>query len=105
MACLSVRMKDARGHGVVANPIFLTSSIENLVQGSVIPFEVMEQDAGSLNALVNEPELYSLGTEVAFFGKLRSLEAKPATVSALAILGRPTLHATIDVFVESGSVQ
>jgi hypothetical protein len=85
MTCLSIFERSGKGAVVVANPIFIISENVNW-RGGQLEFEVFDADIARLKTLVGRDELFVIGTERVFWGKLVSLEQHESTHPGLAML-------------------
>jgi hypothetical protein len=103
MSCLSVIEDRSKMIAtVVANPIFLTSPIEGLQNGSKIVFEIFEIDAGGL--IVSETKYYTIDGRQPFWGKVKLLEPCESTHPGLALLrDKPTLRCVLEIFPQETS--
>lgn len=105
MSCLSVFRRPGKGAVVAANPIYITSPIEDQANTARLEFEVLIEDASSLSALIGEREHYALGSEWAFWGVLESLEPAESTHPGLGLMrNRRALRGVMTVYPEVGSV-
>ena len=104
MSCLSA-IEDLGGKAiaiVVVNPIFPTSQIEGLSNGSEVVFEVLEIDADGL--AVGDTKYYTIDGAKPFWGKVKLLELCRSTHPELALLRQqPTLRCVLEVFSEETS--
>ena len=105
MSCLSVIEDKGKMIAiVVANPIFLTSPIEGLPNGSKIVFEVLEIDADGL--IVGDTRYYSIDGRQPFWGTIKSIDHCVSTHPGLDLLrDKPTLRCELEIFSEETSGQ
>jgi hypothetical protein len=101
MAALSLVRDRNHAHEiarVLANPIFLHSALDDARERGEIVFEVLEQDAGSLAAQLDQPDHYVIDGE-AFWATLTELQLCPSTAPTLVLLrDRPTLRGVLKFY-------
>jgi len=99
MASLSVRRQDGReGFGWAANPIFVTAPIEQVPNGGVWTFELLEKDADFMLRHLGQRLFFCLDGIHTFFGEIRSVEhTAPAHPTLQAMPDRPAMRVTMIV--------
>lgn len=99
MACLSVFRENKKGAVVAANPIYIVYPPADLKRATLLKFEMLEADASMLSHMVGEYNYYAIGSDIAFWGILKSLVPCQSTASGLALLrDKPSLMGVIEMY-------
>jgi hypothetical protein len=103
MSCLSL-IRDGGICSVVANPVFVITP-DRLEGGADVTFEVFEEDATALKALLDKPEHYVLDSTL-LWAQLKVLEPCESTHPGLALLrNRSTLRGLLRLIQEPAQTE
>jgi hypothetical protein len=95
MACLSILIE--KMFVICAKPIFPISE-PDWRDGATLTFEILADDASSLEHHLGRTEHFCLGSEAPFWGKLTSLEPCASTHPGLGLLrDKPTLRGALTI--------